>query len=218
VLDWDMTKRQRSFPSGNYFIVDTDTGGRSKECSLLSLYGEVLDRSFTVIDTIDLKIKPDNGIYHFTAEAMAINKINIGEHEAVSLTRTQASAKFCSFISKHAISSKLVTMGHNVRFDVKFAKTHLLPEWDRYFSYRLIDTSSIAQFLQESGKLDRNIDCSLDSLIEAYAIKLPEGERHTAKFDAQTTLKVYREMVRSLQSLSPTLTQQQQTNTHGVIA
>ena len=61
-----------------YFIVDAETGGKyAKEHSLLTLYGQILNKNLNVVDEIDLVVKPDDGIYRISADALETNKIDL---------------------------------------------------------------------------------------------------------------------------------------------
>lgn len=181
-----------------YFLFDTETGGRTKECCLLTLYGQILNEHFDVLDDIDLKIKPNDGIYKFTAEALEINKIAIASHDTEAMKESEASSTFKNFIGRHTTVGRITPIGHNVRFDVKFTKAHIFSEWDKYFDYRQIDTAGLAKFLQQANLLPKTLDCSLDSLIRYYDIKTDPALRHTARGDVESTYLIYMKMLASL--------------------
>lgn len=178
-----------------YFLFDTETGGLKKDMSLLTLYGYILDENLNVLDFIDLKIKPDDGIYNISAQALEINKIVLTEHDKVAITLTEAKNQFANFIWRWALNNKLTPVGHNVRFDVKFVKTHLLEEWDRYFDRRHLDTASIGKFLSLSGKLSKLNQYSLTELATAFEISFDTEKRHDAQVDAELTLKLLKNMI-----------------------
>ncbi len=178
-----------------YFLFDTETGGLKKDMSLLTLYGYILDENLNVLDFIDLKIKPDDGIYNISAQALEINKIVLTEHDKVAITLTEAKNQFANFVWRWALNNKLTPVGHNVRFDVKFVKTHLLEEWDRYFDRRHLDTASIGKFLSLSGKLSKLNQYSLTELATAFEISFDTEKRHDAQVDAELTLKLLKNMI-----------------------
>lgn len=177
-----------------YFCFDTEFGGLKKEFSLLTLYGEILDEELNSIDSIDLKIKPENGMYIISPEALQINRINIVEHDKVAISLKEASEAFRSFISRHAISTKLIPLGHNVSIDVKFAKHHLMQpeEWNKYFSFRKLDTHSIGLFLSMSGFLPKFDSYSLKTMAEFFGLSI-DG-LHDAKYDVKTTIEIVKKM------------------------
>jgi DNA polymerase III alpha subunit (gram-positive type) len=177
-----------------YFLFDTETGGIRKEMSLLTLYGHILDDNLNILDTIDLKIKPDDGVYHVNAQGLEINKINIVEHDRIAKPLSEVKTRFKNYICGWSLNQKLTPIGHNVRFDVKFVKTHLLEDWDRYFDRRHIDTASVGKFLALSGIVPKLKTYSLSEMAQALMIDVNEDSRHEAKFDADLTLNVLRNM------------------------
>ena len=177
-----------------YFLFDTETGGIRKEMSLLTLYGHILDDNLNILDTIDLKIKPDDGVYHVNAQGLEINRINIVEHDRIAKPLSEVKTRFKNYICGWSLNLKLTPIGHNVRFDVKFVKTHLLEDWDRYFDRRHIDTASVGKFLALSGIVPKLKTYSLSEMAQALMIEVNEDSRHEAKFDADLTLNVLRNM------------------------
>ena len=177
-----------------YFLFDTETGGIRKEMSLLTLYGHILDDNLNILDTIDLKIKPDDGVYHVNAQGLEINKINIVEHDRIAKPLSEVKTRFKNYICGWSLNQKLTPIGHNVRFDVKFVKTHLLEDWDRYFDRRHIDTASVGKFLALSGIVPKLKTYSLSEMAQALMIDVNEDSRHEARFDADLTLNVLRNM------------------------
>lgn len=177
-----------------YFLFDTETGGIRKEMSLLTLYGHILDDNLNILDTIDLKIKPDDGVYHVNAQGLEINRINIVEHDRIAKPLSEVKTRFKNYICGWSLNQKLTPIGHNVRFDVKFVKTHLLEDWDRYFDRRHIDTASVGKFLALSGIVPKLKTYSLSEMAQALMIEVNEDSRHEARFDADLTLNVLRNM------------------------
>lgn len=185
-----------------YFLFDTETGGVRKEMSLLTLYGYILDESLNVLDTIDLKIKPDDGIYRLNAAGLEMNRINIVEHDKVAKSVSEVRTLFKNYICGWSLNQKLTPIGHNVRFDVKFAKTHLLEDWDRYFDRRHIDTASVGKFLALTGFVPKLNTYSLSEMALAMMIDVDESKRHEANYDADLTLKVLRNMTNLVKGIN----------------
>lgn len=177
-----------------YFLFDTETGGVRKEMSLLTLYGFILDENLKILDTIDLKIKPDDGVYHVNAQGLEMNRINLTEHDKVAKPISEVKTKLKNYICGWSLHQKLTPIGHNVRFDVKFVKTHLLEDWDRYFDRRHIDTASIGKFLALSGIVPKLKSYSLSEMASAMMIEVDESRRHEASYDADLTLAVLKSM------------------------
>ena len=177
-----------------YFLFDTETGGIRKEMSLLTLYGYILDENLNILDTIDLKIKPDDGVYHLNAQGLGINKINIVEHDRVAKPLSEVKTCFKNYVCGWSLNQKLTPIGHNIRFDVKFVKTHLMEDWDRYFDRRHIDTASVGKFLALTGFVPKLNTYSLSEMAAAMMIDVDENKRHEASYDADLTLKVLQNM------------------------
>lgn len=185
-----------------YFLFDTETGGLdAKTISLLSFFGLVLDQDLTPIDTIDLVIRPDDGIYHLDIEAMKVNRINILDHHEKTITECEAGKALQNFLFKHtaAISPRpftLIPTGHNIgRLDIPMGERLVgFDNWDRSMSRRTLDTGTIAQFLMLQGILPETNNCSLRQLCEHY--KIDYSGAHNAKSDVYITLEVLKAMVK----------------------
>ncbi len=181
-----------------YFLFDCETGGKPETgTSLLTLYGMLLDYDLAVIDTIDLKIKPDSGVYMVEAKAMEVNKIDLYEHSKTAIAAAAAKTEFVDFICKHNLGrDKLIATGHNVAFDVAFGKKLIgAVEWKHQFSKKLLDTGSIAEFLCLTQLLppSNKMDCSLVGLAKRF--DFPFEGAHDAEFDCKLTLKVLKRLL-----------------------
>ncbi len=195
-----------------YFVFDCETGGvREDKDSLLSLAGVLLDYNLNEIDSINLFIKPDDGRYKVTARAMEINNIYLVEHNKKAIPITQAADELQNFLCTHTVMGKLIPVGHNVDFDIRFTRYHLFPEpetdvpgqflnkrhtWDNLFTKRSLDTASTARFLQLTGFLpnEDELDCSLRSLAEFFGLLDNPTNLHNAEYDARLTCNVLRKL------------------------
>lgn len=184
-----------------YFVFDTETGGIKKETSLLSLYGIAVDSNYKKIKDIELYIKPNNGIYNVEIEALELNKINLIEHNKKAISADEASFMFKDWICSLSLSgTKIIPVGLKVKFDIKFAKQHLMPEWRKYFSVRTLDIDNILIFLQQSNVLPFNIPGigergkTLSSLANYFNIPIDAERSHTAKYDTELTLEILKKM------------------------
>lgn len=181
-----------------YIAFDCETGGLEADCSLLTAYFIVLDSDLTtVLGDLDLKIKPNaGGTYRVTAEALAINGINLVEHDKVAITQSEAASRLYEFLKIHNPDgkAKLVPIGHNVYFDEEFIKEHLIAKgnWNKFVSYRRLDTGTIAEFLRLKGTIPRDVKGSLGSIASHLDVKLVNA--HNAKNDTVATVKVLRKM------------------------
>lgn len=181
-----------------YLACDVESGGvDSKKQSILTAYLAVLDSNFNIIDELELAVKPNDGNYVVTAEAMNINKINLIEHDAKAITESEAGGKLRDFLIQNNKdgADKLIPVGHNVKFDIIFMGDKLLNirTIEKYVSYRYLDTGVLAQALKAIGKIPESVSGSLGSLVSHY--KINPGEFHTARGDTLMTIEVLKRML-----------------------
>jgi len=179
-----------------YLALDVETGGVTPETSLLTAYFAVLDENLLVVDDLNLLVKPDDGNYVVTAQALAINKINLINHDVVAMPYKAARTPLYQFLERNYQGEKLIPVGHGTAFDVARVKKDLISQgsWENYVSYRTLDTSIAAQFLRAAGRFPSGVSGSLGSLVGHF--KLPsQGELHDAKTDTLQTVAVLRELL-----------------------
>lgn len=181
---------------------DCETGGIDpRTSSLLTAYFSIVDDNMNVIDELDLKLKPDDGIYQYTQEAMNVNKINLEEHDKVAITYTEGKKLLMSFLKKHSPKKRGIRpCGHNIKFDIDFVTYHLLSptEWESYCHYRALDTTPIATFLQDLEVWPSKLG-SLTSLVDY--LKVQKREAHNAKEDTLMWIDVYKEMTKNFKNI-----------------
>ena len=164
--------------------MDCETGRIGREVSLLSTHLAVCDTNWEVLDTLLLLTKPDDGNYVVTAEALAINKIDLIAHDKVALTYSQAGGKLREWLWKHSRNGKvkLQPMGKNVPFDVEKVTDNVLGKktWNQYVSYRCYDLTPLVTYLKRKGKLAPDAPESLEGLANYINFKFVP---HTADGD-----------------------------------
>jgi hypothetical protein len=189
-----------------YIALDCEMGGIDLKYSLLTAYFSVFDDEFKMLGDLYLRLKPDDGDYLVSAGGMAVNKIDLVEHDKVAITYAQGRSELGNFLrnvteqGKH----KLRVLGHNVGGDVRFVwdKVYARQKWETYVSYRQLDTATICQFLKDCGKIPKDIDGpegvsgSLMSLVRYFDIPYKEEELHDAKVDTLLTVEVYKKMLK----------------------
>jgi DNA polymerase III alpha subunit (gram-positive type) len=177
-----------------YLAFDTETGGLDpKESSLLTAYFAILDDNLNTIDSLSLKVKPDDGLFKANPEALAINKINLEEHDAAAVTYQEAGAQLAKLIAKHSSKyDKLTPIAHNIEFDLSFVYEHLLSKklWENGVSYRKIDTAQIANFLKLAGLLDNKQQVNLGGLAETLGVQFFGDGAHSAQADVEVMIGV----------------------------
>jgi DNA polymerase III subunit epsilon len=171
-------------------FIDTETGGLDPDKhSLLSL-AMVIWEDMEIIDSQEILI--NDGILSATKEALSINKIDLEKHKQSAISSSQAIEKIFLFISKHFPRQRKITLaGHNVHFDANFLRYFFAANnqnFSKFFSHRIIDTSSILYYLYLAGHIKRRA-ISSDDAFSLFDIKV-EG-RHTAIGDAIATAKLF---------------------------
>lgn len=171
-------------------FIDTETGGTDPmEHSLLSVALAVWQDS-KVIDSIEILI--NDGKLNATPKALEINKINLKEHKKHAISPKMAIKKIDNFLAKYfSPSEKISLAGHNINFDVNFFKVFLNENgysFDKKFSHRIVDTSTILYFLYLSGKIKRKA-ISSDAAFDLFHI--PVTNRHSALGDVLATAALF---------------------------
>lgn len=181
-----------------YLAFDVEAGGTEVEHSLLSVYFVVIDEDLkTVHGELDLLVKPDSGNYVVTAQALEVNKIQLIEHDKVAITESKAGTLLYNFLKIHAPNgtSKLTPLGHNIAFDIDFIKKHLLNKsFNQFVSYRMLDTSSIIQFMKLRGSVSRDLAGSLSEIAAHFGISTVTNVPHTAKGDTWMVIEILRKL------------------------
>ena len=186
-----------------YIGLDVETGGIGDDKSLLTAYYGFLELlpngTFKKLDELDLKIKPNDGIYRVTAESLEINKIDLIAHDKVAILERTAGTLLYKKIQEWNVvaKEKLIPIGHNVTFDIRKTILHLVSEgsWHNFVSYRTVDTATLAQFARIQGKLPENISASLGH-VAAYLKVTAPGNPHEAKYDTLITVGVLEKLLK----------------------
>ena len=189
----------------NYICFDTETTGLHEDSDLLTAWFGIYNSKFELIDELELYTKPDNGIYNITAQALEVNKINLIEHDKIALYYKEAKPLLYNFIKKHfeLLNNQpgdtifLTPVGQYVVSDIRILCRTIVSKgsFDSFISRRGLDTMYIARYLQEIGKIPRDMSISLGDLIKYFGVNV-EGNQHEAKYDAICTMEVLKEMLK----------------------
>jgi len=178
-----------------YLAFDVEAGGTEVEHSLLSAYFVVIDEDLkTIHGELDLKSKPNDGNYLVRGDALEINGIDLIQHDKDAVTESKAATLLYEFLEKHAPngSVKLMPVGHGIEHDIWFIKEHLTKNFNKFVSYRALDTGGIIQFLKLTGRVPRDLGGSLKELGEYFDVFM--SGLHTAKGDTWATIEVLRKL------------------------
>ena len=175
-------------------FIDTETGGLDPDKHSLLSVAMVVWENMEVIDSQELLI--NDGKLIVTDEALAINRIDIEKHKKSAISPSQAIEKILQFIGRHFPRERRITIaGHNVQFDLAFLKilfSQDKKDISKFFSHRIIDTSSILHYLYLAGHIKQKA-ISSEEAFELFEIKV-EG-RHTALGDAVATAELFNKLL-----------------------
>ena len=165
--------------------------------SLLTAYFLICDDKFQTVDDIYLALKPDDGIYRVTGEAMGINRINLVEHDRTALPYKKAKPILYQFLERNYgyRKERMVPVGHGMSGDLEHIWQALIGRetWETFVSYRRLDTSVALQFLKSCGKFSDDVSGSLESLCNYFYIN--NGQLHDAKVDTLNTRDVLKKLM-----------------------
>lgn len=177
-------------------VTDVETGGTDpQEHSLLQVALVVFENG-RELDALKLNIVHD--VYRVTPRAMEINKIDLETHEGYK--PEEAVQMILEFMKKH-FEKPAQVCGHNVGFDVGFLKVLFKMvgvDYDKIFSYRLLDTSAVARFLVFAGVIPPR--GSLGDLAKHFNVPHDPKELHDALVDCRVTYQLLVEMTKMFPS------------------
>jgi len=175
-------------------FIDTETGGVILEKhSLLSIGLVAWDITGGIVDTKEIFVEHDN--YLVTKGAQNVNKFDLEAHKLKAVNPSQVIREIDEFCSKNfPADHKIIVAGHNIIFDISFLKFFLSQHgrsFENMFSHRSIDTASILQFLQISGKIDLDLTSSTEGF---RYFKIKVDNRHGALSDSIATAELFKKM------------------------
>lgn len=189
-----------------YLFIDTETGGLSKECSLLTFDATLLDAELNFLEKISYKIKPDDGLYKIQAGALHVNKINILDHDRGALPMSEASKQFRAWAQNlkdiKYPDCEIITVGQNVWFDIEFLKQEFAPDWSEYFSRRVLDIQSVSLLLKLCGMMPQNQRISLSELTKYFEIPIEEQNMHSSDVDVAASIEILKKCITLIQCQS----------------
>jgi hypothetical protein len=176
--------------------MDCEMGGRDLKYSLLTSFFMVTDSNFNVLGELSLETKPDDGDYIVSGEGMAVNGINLQEHDKVAFPYKMAKPILFNFLKRMAVGGLLTPVGHAVKGDISHVTDKIISvgSWEQFCTYHFIDTSVVLQFLRACGKMPMGCDGSVGALAKYFNIPV-EGELHNAGVDTKLQAAILREFV-----------------------
>lgn len=167
-------------------VTDVETGGTDSTKHSLLQVAIVVFENGKELDAIKINVVHDE--YCVTDVAMKINKIDLDKHKGLS--KEDAVKEIKAFMAKY-FDEPAQVCGHNVSFDVSFIKkmfNDVGENYDRLFSYRLLDTSAVARFLIFIGVIPSG--GSLGDLLTYFKVPHDKMELHDALVDCRVTYQL----------------------------
>jgi len=182
----------------NLLGIDTETGGLLDGASLLTVQLSVVSLDqFCVMDSLNLKLKPNpisgRSMYNVEAEALAINKINLIEHDAAAMTYKESKQVIYDFLHQASVKyGKLIPFGQNVADDIKLITDYTISidTWNSFCSRKVLDTITLGVFAQLQGKIPFSQSLGLGSLCEHLGIEVDKSQLHNEAYDVELNTKL----------------------------
>lgn len=176
-------------------VIDTETTGLSprfnKTLTVGMLLVDVKKNFLNILDSNHIFIKHKN--YNTTKRAMAVNKIDLKQHNLHAISPTNACTQINSFIDKNSLHETPL-IGHNFHFDRGFLNA--LFDQGRTlskFHHEHEDTMYIWRNLQKQ----EIVPCGRSNLqTVADFFKIDYTKAHDALADCKITARIYHEMLK----------------------
>jgi DNA polymerase III subunit epsilon len=167
-------------------FVDTETGGHDPRLHSLLTVGLVTLSDEGVGRPLHLRVK--HAEYRTRPEAMAVNGIDLAEHDRLAQPPEQVAQAIRDYA---APVGRVLLGGHNIGFDLNFL-SELLPDRGKVFRRGVVDTKVIGQFLIHAGRIPKRVGTTLGDLAEHFGVQFAA---HDAQEDATATARVYAAML-----------------------
>lgn len=172
--------------------VDAEFGGLAPECSLLTTYFAVIDSNFEEVNSLRLLVKPDpvNGKtqYVVEAEGLAVNGINLVEHEQTAIPYKEAKRVLYDWLFKAFTQyGRLMPFGNGINGDIERICSSLISKdsWNNFTHNCPIDTIVLGQAAKLRGKLPEDQSLALSKVTQYLGYEVDESKVHTDKYDVE---------------------------------
>lgn len=184
-----------------YLVIDCETTGlipsRHQMLTLAILLCE--KGKLEPIALNEFKFKYDT--YNVSIGALKTNKIDLVQHDSEAQYTFEHVIHFVQTLYALCGNEKPTVIGHNVGFDLGFIHHYIgKEEWEKYVSYRNIDTCTIARFLSDAGVITTK-NVSLENMVKYFHLEKENDTMHTALCDATKTWELYCRLLETMDLL-----------------
>lgn len=184
-----------------YLFIDTETGGLDSDTSLLTLGMIVTDEKFEIVDLQEWKLKPNDGVYKVTAQALGVNRIDLVSHDKEATTYKDFKPCLHTFLEKWWFKNNykhLIPVGKNVYFDAQRLWGHVISRghWETMVSYQPLEINGAWRFLEAQGKVPALPKTSLSDIAAYFGISVPSTWLHSASGDNRLYIEILQRMVK----------------------
>jgi len=176
-------------------VVDTETGGLDPiRCSLLTL-GAVLWEDGRMVAEAEWSVRESH--LEIEPDSLKEHQVDLRFVAAQGQPPKEVAQALLDFAAPHFPGEKISLAGHNISFDAAFLRRLFRLgglDYERSFSHRLIDTSSILGALGIAGRIPIR-SRGLSEAIAHFRIPLDESKRHTALEDARLTARLLTHLI-----------------------
>ncbi len=167
---------------GRYCIFDLETTGLSNQFDHIIEFGAQIMENRTIVDSLQLFIKPPRQISAFTTNLTNITNEDLRN----ALTFEEAAEQILNFIGDS------ILVAHNATFDYGFLNAELVRCGRQPLMNPVIDTLDLARNMLERKNY------RLGGVARAYNITYDEDVAHRADYDAQVLAQVFMHMLNNL--------------------
>lgn len=179
-------------------FLDTETGGLNPvEDALLTIHMSLRNSDLEELTFLDVKIHPGNR--NINPHAMAVNQINLYEHNKEALNSHEAATLVTDYLKKSKAMSPggMAVVAHYVEFDLGFM-TQLLPTFRGGYGRGSICTRVLATTMMAGGYMVSK-NASLQEVRQALGIEI-EATAHDARGDVLVCVEIMRHIFNSFRS------------------
>ena len=184
--------------------IDTESGGITTDYDLLTLTMCVI-KDYEIVKTLDMKLKPNpvdgRSDYFVQAEALAVNGINIAEHDWKAMPYRQSKQIIFDWLEEAKNEfGKLLPFGNGVSRDIQLITKYTVspPAWEMVVMRNPIELTSIGNNLKMLGLIPMNQSLALSKIATYFGVEIDEEKVHTAEYDVwlgTQVLKHYNQLI-----------------------